>query len=92
MTDTAKATLWVIIILVIIGGTWWYVSSSDNQDQATVETQQIDNTATSTATTTIQAPVEDASTSISVQDKSDSALDTDLNKVDDQIKLIDSNN
>ena len=87
MTDMAKTTLWVIIILVLVGGIWWFVGSKSAPEApapAPVTVQQ--------ATTTDQAPVvEDASTSISVQDKTDEALDSDLNKVDGQLKDLNAN-
>ncbi|MEI6553495.1 MAG: hypothetical protein WCO09_02905 [bacterium] len=83
MTDTAKATLWVIIILVLVGGIWWFVGSNPNQTPppAPVEPVQVQ-------ATTTEVQVEDASTSISIQDKTDEALSTDLNKVDDQLKNL----
>ena len=83
MTDTAKTTLWVIIILVLVGGIWWFVGSNpDGQTPppAPVEPVQVQ------ATTTDVQPMEDASTSISIQDKTDGAINTDLSKVDDQLK------
>ena len=87
MTDTAKTTLWVVIRLVIVGGIWWFVggnkADSDNQVQAPV--QEV-----ATTTPQVQTEVQDVSTSISVQDKTDSAIDTDLNKVDNQLKDLNS--
>ena len=91
MTDSAKTTLWVIIILVLVGGIWWFVGSNPNSSQ-TLETAEVQQAANVQATNTevVEAPVEDASTSISVQDKTDATLNADLNKVDDQLKALDT--
>jgi hypothetical protein len=90
MTDTAKTTLWVIIILVLVGVIWWFIGSNPDsqippQQAASVE-QVTDVQATTTET--VEVPVEDASTSISVRDSSDVALGADLSKVDDQLKAL----
>lgn len=85
MTDTAKTTLWVIIILVLVGGIWWFIGndSTNTPPPAPVvqETNQIEEPV-------VQAEPEDASTTISVQDKTDDALAADLNKVDEQLKAL----
>ena len=83
MTDTAKTTLWIVIILIIVSGIWWYVGSNGEEAQAPAP----QNTEV-VATTTEQTPVEDASTSISIKDSSDGALDTDLGKVDSQLSEL----
>jgi hypothetical protein len=87
MTDTAKTTLWVIIILVLVGGIWWFVGSNPNTQ--TSETAKVQPVASAPAPVEVvaPAPAEDASTSISVQDKTDESLNTDLGKVDDQLKV-----
>ncbi|MEI6041966.1 MAG: hypothetical protein WCQ00_00110 [bacterium] len=86
MTDTAKTTSWMIIILILVGGIWWFIGSNPESQVPTVApVQQFELQAT---TTEVSAVIEDASTSISVQDNSDEALTTDLSKVDDQIKAL----
>ncbi len=91
MNDSAKTTLWVIIILVLVGGIWWFVGSNPNSSPTleTAQVQQADNVQ-ATTTEVVEAPVEDASTSISIQDKTDTALNADLGKVDDQLKVLDT--
>ncbi len=91
MTDSAKTTLWVIIILVLVGGIWWFVGSNPDSSQ-NLETSQVQQVADVQATTTtvVEAPIEDASTSISIQDKTDATLNADLSKVDDQLKVLDT--
>ena len=90
MTDTAKTTLWVIIILVLVGIIWWYVGSNPDQQavpQQQASVQQVDEV----QATTTEVQIEDASTSISIQDNTDGALNTDLSKVDDQLKDLNTN-
>ena len=90
MTDTAKTTLWVIIILVLVGIIWWYVGSNPDQQavpQQQASVQQVDEV----QATTTEVEIEDASTSISTQDKSNDALDADLSKVDEQLKALNAN-
>lgn len=93
MTDTAKTTLWVIIILVLVGVIWWFIGSNPDQQNPSLQTapaQQVDNTQ-ATTTESMETPVEDASVSISVQDKTDEAIVTDLDKVDEQLKDLSNN-
>ncbi len=83
MTDIAKTTLWIIIVLILGGIVWWSVSSEPEMPAKTEEPVLM-------ATTTEPVVVEDASTSISVKDNTDEALKDDLEKVDSQIKLIET--
>lgn len=84
MTDIAKTTLWIIIILVLGGIVWWSVSGGTPEVPVKTEEPVV------TATTTEPAVVEDASTSISIQDNTDKTLESDLEKIDSQIKLIET--
>lgn len=84
MTDIAKTTLWIIIILVLGGIVWWSVGGSTPEVPVKTEEPVVN------ATTTEPAVVEDASTSISIQDNTDKTLESDLEKIDSQIKLIET--
>ncbi len=86
MTDFAKTTLWIIIILVLGGIVWWSVS--DNTPEAPAKTEE--PVVMATTTTEESNVIEDASTSISIQDNTDKTLENDLEKIDSQIKLIET--
>lgn len=86
MTDFAKTTLWIIIILVLGGIVWWSVS--DGTPETPVKTEE--PVVMATTTTEESNVIEDASTSISIQDNTDKTLENDLKKIDDQIKLIET--
>jgi cytoskeletal protein RodZ len=88
MTDTAKTTLWVIIILVLVGVIWWFVGSNPDQQNPLNQPAVVQEVEIPVATTTEPVVVEDASTSISVQDKTDATLEMDLSKVDEQLKAL----
>lgn len=88
MTDTAKTTLWVIIILVLVGVIWWFVGSNPDQQNPLNQPAAVQEVEIPVATTTEPVVVEDASTSISVQDKTDATLEMDLSKVDEQLKAL----
>lgn len=92
MTDTAKTTLWVIIILVLVGGIWWFIGANPDQENssATQTSEQVSDAQVST-TTPAEMPAQDASTSISIQDKTDATIDADLNKIDEQLKILNTN-
>jgi cytoskeletal protein RodZ len=89
MTDTARTTLWVIIILVLVGVIWWFVGMNPDQQNPKTQPASVQQVDIPVATTT-EPVVEDASTSISIQDKTDAALESDLNKVDEQLKTLKS--
>ncbi len=86
MTDFAKTTLWIIIILVLGGIVWWSVSDSTPEAPAKTEEPVV----MATTTTEESNVIEDASTSISIQDNTDKTLENDLEKIDSQIKLIET--
>jgi len=90
MTDTAQTTLWVIIILVLVGVIWWFVGSNPDQQNPQNQPAAVQEVEVPVVTTTEPEPVvvEDANTSISVQDKTDAAIETDLSKVDEQLKAL----
>jgi cytoskeletal protein RodZ len=88
MTDTAKTTLWVIIILVLVGVIWWFVGSNPDQQNPETQPASVQEIEIPVVTTTEETVVEDASTSISIQDNTDEALEEDLKKVDDQLKAL----
>lgn len=87
MTDTAKTTLWVIIILVLVGGIWWFIGSDPSNNPTPTPTPVVQET-NQIEEPVVQAEPEDASTTISIKDKTDDALTTDLSKVDEQLKAL----
>lgn len=87
MTDMAKTTLWVIIILVLVGVIWWFIGTNPDQQDITDQPASVQEIEVTVATTT-EPVVEDESTSISIQDNTDAALEADLGKVDAQLKAL----
>ena len=85
MTDTAKTTLWVIIILVLVGGIWWFIGSDPSNNPTPAPVVQPPAVVQEPV---VQAEPEDASTTITVSSKTDDALTADLNKVDEQLKIL----
>ena len=75
--------------MVLVGVIWWFVGSNPDQQNAKTQPASVQQVDVPVATTTTPV-VEDASTSISIQDKTDAALESDLNKVDEQLKALKS--
>ena len=85
MSKTAVITLIVIILIVVLAGIWWYMSST-NVPSATTNKQSVAQTQTQPT----QSPAVQNNPDLSTQDSdnSDSALNTDLNSVDSQLKNL----